>query len=261
MCYFPDKMLIMNNLKTCRSCGKDFPLDGFYPSSVNKDGRISYCKKCSRKKVKDYRAKRNFVPKIDGKKICRTCKGELDITEFGKHHLHLDGRNSECKKCACKRTSDRRTCDVRRKMNDSHKEWKKKNHRRVLQYQREWASKNRVHVRQEANNRYYTDINYRIASLVRSRVRMALKGIGAKSASTLGLLGCSVDELRVHLEKQFIEGMTWDNHGFRGWHIDHIIPCASFDLSKPEEQRKCFHFANLQPLWAHDNHVKWKNVA
>jgi hypothetical protein len=67
------------------------------------------------------------------------------------------------------------------------------------------------------------------------------------------LLGCSISDFRKYLEKQFSEGMTWDNHGFNGWHIDHIKPCASFDLTIPEEQQKCFHYSNMQPLWAQDN--------
>ena len=56
-----------------------------------------------------------------------------------------------------------------------------------------------------------------------------------------------------HLEKQFQPGMSWDNHGYDGWHVDHIRPCASFDLTDEEQVRKCFHYTNLQPLWAKDN--------
>ena len=48
--------------------------------------------------------------------------------------------------------------------------------------------------------------------------------------------------------------MSWDNYG--DWHIDHIRPCCSFDLSKIEEQEKCFHYSNLQPLWAEENMTK-----
>lgn len=65
------------------------------------------------------------------------------------------------------------------------------------------------------------------------------------------LLGCPLDVAKNHIEKQFKDGMTWDNHG--EWHIDHIKPCASYDLNIPEEQKKCFHYTNLQPLWANEN--------
>ena len=81
---------------------------------------------------------------------------------------------------------------------------------------------------------------------------------GCKSAHTLELLGCTVEEFRHHLEQQFEPGMTWDN--CHKWHIDHIIPCAYFDLTKEENQRICFNYRNLQPLWARDNSAKQAKV-
>jgi len=70
------------------------------------------------------------------------------------------------------------------------------------------------------------------------------------------LLCCTPGELKAHLESKFQPGMDWDNYGFYGWHIDHKIPCAAFDLTKEDEAKKCFHFTNLQPLWAKDNNFK-----
>jgi len=101
-------------------------------------------------------------------------------------------------------------------------------------------------------HRSSTDATFRIKQSIRTRVRMALSG-KSKSKKTLELLGCSVDELRKRLESQFQHGMTWENYGRHGWHIDHIKPCASFDFTLDEDQRKCFHYTNLQPLWAEDN--------
>ena len=88
------------------------------------------------------------------------------------------------------------------------------------------------------------------------RIRKALLLYGRKTRKTMRTheyIGCSIAELRSHLEKLFTTGMTWDNYGHNGWHIDHKRPCASFDLSQPEQQRTCFHFSNLQPLWEADN--------
>ena len=86
---------------------------------------------------------------------------------------------------------------------------------------------------------------------------MAIKQQSSNKAySTIELLGCTVKECREYLEKQFKEGMTWENHSKNGWHIDHILPCASFDLNDPEQQKKCFHYTNLQPLWAEENRLK-----
>lgn len=77
--------------------------------------------------------------------------------------------------------------------------------------------------------------------------------MGQKHQSTFELLGCTLEELYAHIEAQFLPGMSWGNYGHDTWHIDHIKPCASFDLTDPEQQRVCFHYTNLQPLWAIDN--------
>jgi len=74
------------------------------------------------------------------------------------------------------------------------------------------------------------------------------------------LIGCTVQELRDHLEFQFRESMSWDNCGRNGWEIDHIIPCSSFDLTDPEQQKRCFHFSNLQPLWSEENLRKGNKI-
>ena len=94
-----------------------------------------------------------------------------------------------------------------------------------------------------------TDPNFKIKRNLRKRIWNVLKG--KKIKTTLELIGCSVEELWNYLEKQFKPGMTRENYGL--WHVDHIKPCASFDLTKPEEQIKCFHYTNLQPLWAAEN--------
>ena len=67
------------------------------------------------------------------------------------------------------------------------------------------------------------------------------------------LVGCGIDFLKKHLESKFENGMTWDNYGVNGWHMDHIKPCAAFDLTLDEQQKECFHYTNIQPLWAKDN--------
>ena len=81
---------------------------------------------------------------------------------------------------------------------------------------------------------------------MRSRMHRVLKG-NHKTQSTEALLGCSFEYAKSYLEQRFQPGMSWDNYGI--WHIDNIKPCAQFDLTRPEEQRTCFHITNLQPLW------------
>jgi hypothetical protein len=102
--------------------------------------------------------------------------------------------------------------------------------------------------------RRQSDPQYRLRCALAGRVSTALrKQYGQKAAKTMALVGCTIPELMAHLEAQFLPGMTWDNHSLDGWHVDHIRPCASFDLTDPEQQRECFHYTNLQPLWAFDN--------
>ena len=94
--------------------------------------------------------------------------------------------------------------------------------------------------------------------ILSSRIRTVLKN--NKSKSSISLLGAPIAQVRKHIEERWQAGMTWENHTLKGWHIDHIIPCASFDLSDPEQQEKCFHYTNLQPLWWRDNLEKGANI-
>lgn len=97
-----------------------------------------------------------------------------------------------------------------------------------------------------------TNPSFKIGLNLRHRIYMALINRRLKkSAKTLKLVGCPIDQLRRWLEAKFSPGMTWENYG--DWHVDHIRPCASFDLSDPEQQKQCFHYSNLQPLWETDN--------
>jgi hypothetical protein len=106
-------------------------------------------------------------------------------------------------------------------------------------------------------NRRQFDIGFKLRCNLSNRIWRALK-INTKTISTITLIGCTIEQLKQHLEKQFKSGMNWKNYG--KWHIDHIRPCASFDLSKSSEQRKCFYYTNLQPLWAEDNLKKQDKI-
>lgn len=104
--------------------------------------------------------------------------------------------------------------------------------------------------RDHIKNRKLTDINFKLADSLRCRLRSAIKK-NTKTGSAVRDLGCTIEELKVYLEKQFKDGMTWQNHG--KWHIDHIIPLISFNLEDREQFLKACHYTNLQPLWAKDN--------
>ena len=108
-------------------------------------------------------------------------------------------------------------------------------------------------------NRWRNDLTWRMKQTLRARIRTALKG-KRKSTSSMVLIGCSMPEFFRWIEDQFLPGMSWENYG-PVWHIDHIRPCATYDLLEPDQQRACFHYTNLQPLFATDNlrkGAKWE---
>lgn len=134
-------------------------------------------------------------------------------------------------------------------------------------YARKWRLKN-IEKRRAANLAYYYQHREKMCKAARDNIkariandhafhilcnlrRRMIRLAKSKSAMTMELIGCSASELRAHLESNFTPGMSWDNYG--KWHIDHIRPCASFDLTDPQQQKECFHWSNLQPLWAADN--------
>ena len=118
---------------------------------------------------------------------------------------------------------------------------------------KKWRKSHPEYIREYNKNWYHSCIKNRVSNILRSRITYAIKN-NQKGGHLLNLLGCSIKKLTQHLETQFQQGMTWDNYG--EWQIDHIKPCASFDLSKISEQKICFNYKNLQPLWAKDNQSK-----
>lgn len=122
-----------------------------------------------------------------------------------------------------------------------------------------WRAENIDRVRARRRERALSDPHFSLAVKIRRRIYMSLRGgyDGTRKADVaIGLLGCSFAELKRHIERQFTKGMTWDQCFNGKIHLDHILPCSSFDLTDPDQQRACFHFTNLQPLWASDNIAK-----
>ena len=147
--------------------------------------------------------------------------------------------------------------------------YKKRNSKQIEENRKKYRNQNRDKIRKTQyiynKNKLLYDINFRLRNTIKSRINKALKGRN-KSESTMCLLGCSIDYLMYYIQCRFKKGMSWDNHGrgdgdkgMKEWHMDQIKPCALFDLSTPEELSECFHYSNLQPLWAKDNIKKSNN--
>ncbi len=131
--------------------------------------------------------------------------------------------------------------------------------KRKLEWQKGWRSRNPVKMRQYSfKSRQKPQVL--IQNRLRTRINKMLRVKGArKSYKTVELVGCSWAFLKSYIEGQFIEGMSWSNRN--QWHVDHVKPCAKFDLTDPDEQKACFNFTNLQPLWAPDNMKKGAKYA
>jgi len=146
----------------------------------------------------------------------------------------------------------------RERLNAYMREHYSKNKERRCAITRKWMKANREQVamarRKNRKRRYATDIQFKLANIIRSRLIRVLKG-RRKGVKTLDLLGCSLNELKLHLESGFDERMTWHNHGTY-WHVDHIIPLAVFDLTDEQDLRLACNYRNLQPLEATANMKK-----
>lgn len=133
------------------------------------------------------------------------------------------------------------------------KKYEVENSDKIREYKRAWTKRNRKRLTEMSRSRQrerMKDPLYRLKRNLRTRLHHALAGLH-KTDRTMTLVGCSLNELKQHIESRFKSGMNWDNYG--KWHVDHIKPCAAFDLSDEKNQRECFHYTNLQPLWAEDN--------
>ena len=185
-------------------------------------------------------------------KVCTKCEIDKSLSDYHKQKSGKCGVASVCKLCKLeyKKQYDK---NHRTRNNQYLKEWIRKNPDKKKEYDRTKYQKHKDKINKRIRDKYNACNNTRIAQNIRTRIRLALKG-KHKSKSSQELIGCTYKYLMSYLEKKFEDGMSWDNHG--EWHIDHIRPCASFDLTDPEQQKQCFHYTNLQPLWAAENMSK-----
>jgi hypothetical protein len=126
-----------------------------------------------------------------------------------------------------------------------------------------WRENNRLRHRKMINicyqKRLQTDMHFKIRCNLRIRLNKALRG-NYKVGSAVKNLGCSIKQLKDYLTARFQNGMTWDNYGKVGWHIDHIRPLSSFNLNNKKDFLQACHYSNLQPLWAKDNLSKGAKI-
>lgn len=198
-------------------------------------------------------------------KQCTKCKDFKSLECFSRDKKRVDGLQLNCKTCQGNYYAKNRQKIIEYKA--LHKTQKAEYDARYRKINKESISA-KDKSRYESNKEHIKNTvaswqknqgcgsNFKIAKNIRDRLRKAIKS--DEKRLTVDLLGCSIEELKYFLESKFDTGMTWDNYGFYGWHIDHIKPLSSFNLSNPEELSMACHYTNLQPLWAIDNLKKAK---
>jgi hypothetical protein len=191
-------------------------------------------------------------------KLCGKCALEKSILDFGKQKGGKHGAFSVCKSCVSdwqkakrlKHADSFRVSDAAKYIRHRDKNLE----RRAIYYNKnktEVLRKHNVYVKERSKN----DFSFRIRRNVSRRITLAVKsGVGRESA--MKLLGCDLQTFIKHIENQFDQYMSWDTYGKFGWHFDHIIPCAAFDLSQESQRAECFNYKNYQPLWFKDNSSK-----
>ena len=200
-------------------------------------------------------------------KICPECKIDKHKSDYHKCKYNANNLQAKCKACTAKRyVSQKDELQLKYRENSKNPEFKKrlsanskksriKNRESEAQYKYEYTRREEVKVRRRLihANRKQIDINYNIKRRLRWRLRDILKSFGKKHKykSSLVLLGCDLNYFRKYIEDKFTDGMSWDN--IAEWHLDHIKPCSSFDLTDLSQQKECFFYKNLQPLWGVDN--------
>ena len=196
---------------------------------------------------------KNFLPKAYNAKVCSPECFKLKRLEYHKKRMfEMDPEKIREQKRRSyqnnKEAALKRTYRWRKENPEKHRAEARRHH-----YKR--MKKNPDNIRaigRRSKQKTRSTPEGKIIHRMRERIRKMIKG-GNGSPRTNELLGCDAKFLRKYIELQFIGDMSWEELFKGSIHLDHIRPCASFDLSKPEEQRQCFNYSNLQPLWAKDN--------
>lgn len=203
-----------------------------------------------------------------GERKCGRCGDTKDLSQFGIDRDKLFGRAYWCLECQASYRAlpaIRERSSARHQERKSNPEYKRRRREAADRYRDRHADevreKNRLRAterraaglqREYDRKRRATDPAYRISMNLRCRMHSLLRSASPKTG-TMTLIGCTREELREHIEQQWTVGMSWGNYGMNGWHIDHIMPVADFDLLDEKQQRECFHYTNLRPLWADEN--------
>lgn len=157
-----------------------------------------------------------------------------------------------------KSESDKRYRDTHKVYTSKkHKMWALKNKEKIKEYHKKWRTGNKDYYQKKIEyekKRKNSDPIYKLNTYLKTALYTSLKEKSIiKNSKTFNILNFSLNDLKIHLENQFINGMTWENYG--EWHVDHILPISHFNLKSIDsiEFKECWALSNLRPMWAKDN--------
>ena len=247
-------------MKECTKCKETKPLTEYYKGKNYKGGYRSQCKVCL-KEVKDIYFEKNKDKLKEAKKLwSENNKERIKKT----NEIYRKNNKDKLRKTQKKyyktnrgkilKQSKKYREENKELINNKYKEYYKENKEKLNKLSRIHREQNKKYFSNYMSSwikkRYSEDQMFRLKTNLRSRIYEYLKKGGyKKTKKTRDILGCSIYFYKKHLQKQFKEGMSWDNHG--EWHIDHIIPLASANTE--EELINLFYYTNTQPLWAEEN--------
>lgn len=182
--------------------------------------------------------------------MCLECNNKRSLEYYSKNKEQCKAKSNTYYKANISRYQ---TKERKEKKRQSDKEYYKNNKETCRTRNRQYCHDNKEKRAQYHKDYYHGvtkhNLNEKIKINLRGRIYKAIQNPDIKSDTTIFLLGCEICDFIKYLESKFLINMNWLNYGSK-WHIDHIIPCDAFDLTQESEQRKCFHYSNLQPLWA-----------
>jgi len=254
--------------KECAFCGELF--------SQKRKTQIYCSKKCNGKAQKKKETLKNRE-RLNS--IVKTCKNDTCEKEFNPNRNNQVFCSKICADRQGKRDWKKRNHELYKEMERDRKREKYKNdpeyresrifkvntryHSHTPEEKREISRKNRAardpdelkkYHREYFAERIKSDLNFLLISNLRTLTKRAIKRGGSKTdTKTLEYIGCSLEECRNHIEEKFDENMTWDNWDRKGWHLDHIRPCSSFNLTEENQRYVCFNWRNLRPIWWKEN--------
>lgn len=242
--------------KTCKSCGDTKPVSEYQKAGGGK-WLQPYCKDCDSARKKEWVLKNHEELKAKNNLKYKNWRERNPIQPKEKKPRKKDDKEY-VRQRLLKYTS---TPEFKIKKRAADKAYKEANREKVAARKKEYYySQNGLQKAKDWQKAQMSDPEFRIKKNLRGRVYVALKR-GIKTESTMALLGCTIEHFTKYFEGLFYDDMSWERYMKGEIHIDHIKPCILFDLTIPEQQKECFHYTNLQPLWKVDNLKKGKSYS